>query len=121
MLKYAFKPSFRKELKRQIPVYEELVKNDKESFIADSRKSIERKKEEIEITKKQASSVVQELLESDLCKSLIYDGTDISDTVRLYEQFTDIRGNKHIFSRDFKYTNGKVSFNVRKEYDYEQI
>lgn len=71
--------------------------------------------------KKQASSVVQELLESDLCKSLIYDGTDISDTVRLYEQFTDIRGNKHIFSRDFKYTNGKVSFNVRKEYDYEQI
>lgn len=121
MLKYAFKPSFRKELKRQIPVYEELVKNDKENFIADSRKSIERKKEEIEITKKQASSVVQELLESDLCKSLIYDGTDISDTVRLYEQFTDIRGNKHIFSRDFKYTNGKVSFNVRKEYDYEQI
>lgn len=63
----------------------------------------------------------KELLESDLCKSLIYDGTDISDTVRLYEQFTDIRGNKHIFSRDFKYTNGKVSFNVRKEYDYEQI
>lgn len=121
MLKYAFKPSFRKELKRQIPVYEELVKNDKENFIADSRKSIERKKEEIEITKKQASLVVQELLESDLCKSLIYDGTDISDTVRLYEQFTDIRGNKHIFSRDFKYTNGKVSFNVRKEYDYEQI
>jgi hypothetical protein len=120
-LKYAFKPSFRKELKRQIPVYEQLVKNDKENFIADSRKSIERKKEEIEITKKQASSVVQELLESDLCKSLIYDGTDISDTVRLYEQFTDIRGNKHIFSRDFKYTNGKVSFNVRKEYDYEQI
>lgn len=50
-LKYAFKPSFRKELKRQIPVYEELVKNDKENFIADSRKSIERKKEEIEITK----------------------------------------------------------------------